>query len=79
LLLTADWDGLIKAQSDGGDRAAMLQQQAAAAATAAAPETVTITGGPAPAPAPTQLPLIPAAAGALAALLLAAYLWRRRN
>ena len=78
LLLTADWDGLIKAQSDG-DRAAMLQQQATAAAAAAAPETVTITGGPAPASAPTQLPLVPAAAGALAALLLAGFFWWRRN
>jgi len=78
LLLTADWAGLIKAQSDGS-RATLLQQQATAAAAALAPETVTIIGGPAPAPGPTQLPLLPAAAGALVALLLAGYLWWRKN
>jgi len=78
LLLTADWDGLIKAQSEG-DRPAVLQQQAAAAAAVAAPETVTITGAIAPPPAPGNRLLIPAAAGALAALLLAGFFWWRRN
>lgn len=76
LLLTADWAGLIKAQSEGA-RPAVLQQQAAAAA--AAPETVTITGDSAPPPTPGNRPLIPAAAGALAALLLAGFFWWRRN
>lgn len=78
LLLTADWDGLIKAQSDG-DRSAVLQQQAAAAPAAAAPETVMITGASHPPPAPATRLLIPAAAGALAALLLAGFFWWRRN
>jgi len=78
LLLTADWAGLIKAQSEGA-RPAVLQQQAAAAAAAAAPETVTITGDSAPPPTPGNRPLIPAAAGALAALLLAGFFWWRRN
>lgn len=72
LLLTADWAGLIKAQSEGA-RPAALQQQAAA------PETVTITGASAPPPTPPHRPLIPAAAGALAALLLAGFFWWRRN
>jgi hypothetical protein len=72
LLLTADWTGLIKAQSEGA-RPAALQQQAAA------PETVTITGASATPPTPPHRPLIPAAAGALAALLLAGFFWWRRN
>jgi hypothetical protein len=72
LLLTADWDNLIKAQTQPS-RATQLKELAAA------PETVTITGTSAQAPAPATRQPLPTGTLALAALVLAGFLWWRRN